>query len=74
MSDTIIKMGHDLPPTENNIKLGRRACFVAPHDVHMFGEILKINKKSVLVRDDKFCSEQKYLVSKGMIYNIVAFE
>jgi hypothetical protein len=68
-----VKMGEDLP-VEGNIKLGRRACFIAPHNVHMFGEILKVNKKTVLVRDDKFCSDQKYLVSKDRIYNIVSFE
>lgn len=60
-----------------DIKLNDRACFSIPERGGIslgFGRVLKINKKTILIRDEKFTGETQMLVDKALVYKVLREE
>jgi len=70
--DTSIIFGTEVP-LEAGMIVGNRACFTNRVGDRFWGKILKVNKKTVLVSDEKFGSNATYMVDKALVHTILQF-
>lgn len=68
-----------LNPFEPSIEvmIGDRACYKIPERggwSYGFGDVIKLNKKSIVVLDKKFPDNQKIRVDKALVYKVNRFE